>query len=110
MLKTLWCHRGLLSQQIHYNFAKFDRAKAHVNGTHILIQSEPSATSTMAKPPSLPPSPSSYPKNKKPNTLNMEKSIKPPKKRHEVSPSILPHSSTKPTNDTMVELLVSRPC
>ena len=58
MLKTLWCNRGLLSQKIQYNFAKFDRVKPHVNGTHILIQSEQLATSIMVKLHSLLPSPS----------------------------------------------------
>ncbi len=90
-----------LTTRIAQTFAKFDRSKGHVNGKYTFTQSAPSDTSIMAKPHSPQPSPNISQPNKKPSTSSMDQSIRPQKKKLEVSPSTLPPLSMKQILATM---------
>jgi hypothetical protein len=84
-----------LTSRIAQTFAKFDRAKAHVNGSSAPIQSAPSDTSITERPPSLPPSPNIWPPRTGASTSSTPRSTRHPRKRREVSRSTRQLSSTR---------------
>lgn len=95
-----------LTNRIMQTFAKFDRTKPHVNGTSAPTQSELSDTSITERQHLPPLSPSTWQPNKKPSMSSTAKSIRPLKKKLEVSPSIPPLSSTKQIHVIMLTSIV----